>query len=292
MDVHGNGAQIAALNDAPSAADSAVQINAYSCTQVTDGIIYTGSAWIVSATAAFTGTDLYRTIQYTGGPAVQAIIIRAVTHSTAPPWFASTAYSLGDIARPTTGNSHLYQCTTAGTSGSSQPTWPTGGGTVTDGTAVWTDLGTSATAALTSGPATATATGVTISFGRLQAVQNFTIFKRHHILTSDGGTPSTGADAGAGSGPSGISTTGSDHSFTVNITTGTAPATGQMFHTNMAQSAGTFHHAMTAGNAAAAALMAGGYWIVQAATGTGPQVNFVTAPVLSTAYIFNFTGMA
>ena len=233
---------------------------------------------------------MYRPVTYTGVAPGNPIIIRSVTHTTAFPWVASTAYALGDVARPVTGNSHLYQCTTAGTSGSTQPTWPTTGGTVTDGTAVWTDLGTAATAALVSGPSIATATGVTVSFGRLQAVQQFTSFKRHHILTSDGGTPSTGADAGAGTGPSGISTTGSDHSFTVNITSGTSPASGQMFHSNLAQNAGTFHMVMNAGNSAAATLMAGGFWVVVSANVV--QVNFTSAPAASTAYIFNFVGMA
>jgi len=54
-------------------------------------------------------------------------------------WVASTAYALGDIVIPTTNNGFWYECTTAGTSGASEPTWPTTEGqTVTDGTAVWT----------------------------------------------------------------------------------------------------------------------------------------------------------
>lgn len=55
------------------------------------------------------------------------------------PWVKSTAYSLGNYVWPTTFNGYRYQCTTAGTSGSSEPTWPTTlGNTVSDGTAVWT----------------------------------------------------------------------------------------------------------------------------------------------------------
>jgi hypothetical protein len=56
-------------------------------------------------------------------------------------WEATTAYSLGDIVVPTAGteNGFRYECTTAGTSGSSQPTWKTTEGeTNTDGTVVWT----------------------------------------------------------------------------------------------------------------------------------------------------------
>ena len=56
-------------------------------------------------------------------------------------WEATTAYSLGDIVVPTAGleNGFRYECTTAGTSGSSEPTWKTTEGeTNTDGTVVWT----------------------------------------------------------------------------------------------------------------------------------------------------------
>jgi hypothetical protein len=56
-------------------------------------------------------------------------------------WQATTAYVVGNYVRPTVDNNLMYRCTTAGTSGSSQPTWPTTG-TVTDGTAVWTVAGT------------------------------------------------------------------------------------------------------------------------------------------------------
>ena len=53
-------------------------------------------------------------------------------------WQASTAYSIGAIVRPTTANGYWYVCDVAGTSGSSQPSWPTTvGATVTDGTVTW-----------------------------------------------------------------------------------------------------------------------------------------------------------
>jgi len=56
-------------------------------------------------------------------------------------WAASTAYVLGDVVVPAAGleNGFRYECTTAGTSGASAPTWSTvEGGTTTDNTVTWT----------------------------------------------------------------------------------------------------------------------------------------------------------
>jgi len=58
-------------------------------------------------------------------------------------WAASTAFSVGDVRRATaTQNSGLvFECTTAGTSGSSEPSWPTDiGSTIADNTVVWTAI--------------------------------------------------------------------------------------------------------------------------------------------------------
>lgn len=61
------------------------------------------------------------------------------TDDSVPAWGASRAYALGDIVRPTSPNGWWYECTVAGTSGASEPTWSTTeGGTLTDGTATWT----------------------------------------------------------------------------------------------------------------------------------------------------------
>ncbi len=54
-------------------------------------------------------------------------------------WAASIVTALGAAIRPTARNGCCYQCTTGGTTGATEPTWPTTpGNTVTDGTVVWT----------------------------------------------------------------------------------------------------------------------------------------------------------
>lgn len=74
---------------------------------------------------------------------VSAVTVARPDGEGAGTWAATTAYSLGDFIEPTTPNTRFYKCTTAGTSAGTEPTWPTTtGGTVTDGTAVWTDMGT------------------------------------------------------------------------------------------------------------------------------------------------------
>jgi hypothetical protein len=54
-------------------------------------------------------------------------------------WQGSHAYSLTNYVKAVTFNNRRYECTVAGTSGSSQPTWPTTiGATVVDGGVTWT----------------------------------------------------------------------------------------------------------------------------------------------------------
>ena len=70
----------------------------------------------------------------------QAILYRGYnTGISRSAWVASTVYSVGDVVIPTTANGYQYRCTTAGTSHTSEPTFPTDlGVTVTEtGGVVW-----------------------------------------------------------------------------------------------------------------------------------------------------------
>ena len=66
---------------------------------------------------------------------------------TATTWITDHAYTVGQYVIPTTFGSisgdvgKIFKCTTAGTSGVSEPTWPTTeGGTVVDGGVTWTEV--------------------------------------------------------------------------------------------------------------------------------------------------------
>lgn len=74
-------------------------------------------------------------------PGVDDIVITPVDRL--EDWEASTSYSLGQLIEPTTPNTYKYRCTTAGTSDSSEPSWPTSGigSTVVDNDVVWTLVG-------------------------------------------------------------------------------------------------------------------------------------------------------
>ncbi len=69
----------------------------------------------------------------------------------APTWLASTGVALNAYVIPVTAFAsrapatagRVFKCTTAGTTGAAEPTWPTAvGGTVVDGTVTWTEIST------------------------------------------------------------------------------------------------------------------------------------------------------
>ncbi len=100
-----------------------------------------------------------------------------------PIWVTLTAYVVGNKVQPIGGNGFVYECTTAGTTAVSQPSWPTTplGATVVDGTVVWTLISvhhatTEIRMALTSGgvagatPGAALSIGTTVTGGTINAV--------------------------------------------------------------------------------------------------------------------------
>jgi len=73
--------------------------------------------------------------------AATQVMLQAIATKTA--WAASTAKALGEIVRPTAAptdaSRFYYECTVAGTTGTTEPTWPTtDGATVVDNTVTWT----------------------------------------------------------------------------------------------------------------------------------------------------------
>ena len=70
------------------------------------------------------------------GDSVTASIFK---FSSDPAWEATTAYAVGDTVVPLIANGFVYDVTNAGTTGGSEPTWPTTeDDTVTDGTVIFT----------------------------------------------------------------------------------------------------------------------------------------------------------
>jgi hypothetical protein len=79
----------------------------------------------------------FRAVAYSA-PASKYIGLIRATAGQSP---RSTAVTSGQTTIPATPNGRLYRCTTAGTTGGTEPAWPTtSGGTVSDGTAVWTEM--------------------------------------------------------------------------------------------------------------------------------------------------------
>lgn len=75
----------------------------------------------------------------------ESIGARVPYSAQAPSWAGAKAYALNDLVipvGPVTGTPLVFKATVAGTSGATQPTWPTtAGGTVTDGGVTWTAQG-------------------------------------------------------------------------------------------------------------------------------------------------------
>lgn len=85
--------------------------------------------WFGSPTAG-------RRLQANSNPGVANITITPT--DILPVWQASTTYTIGQTREPTPNNGFRYVVDTPGTSGATQPTWPTTiGSTVVDGGVLW-----------------------------------------------------------------------------------------------------------------------------------------------------------
>lgn len=78
-----------------------------------------------------------RQLQANSDPGVDDITLTPIDNTSE--WVLSTVYTLGQMRQPTTPNGLVYIVTTAGTSDTTEPTWPTTGlgSTVVDGTVIW-----------------------------------------------------------------------------------------------------------------------------------------------------------
>ena len=98
----------------------------------------TGAGGTVSAEAVTAVVDAYARLAHSN---VSSVVVNRKAGVDAADWAATTAITLGAYRIPTVDNLHFYKCTVAGTTGASEPTWPTNGSTVTDGTVTWQDMG-------------------------------------------------------------------------------------------------------------------------------------------------------
>jgi hypothetical protein len=115
------------------------------------------SSYIYSAAHDYKN-DITNEVTGTGYTAAGVTVTCTAPYTAANSWGVSransTAYVVGQVVRPATGNGFVYQALTAGTSGGSIPTYPTTiGGTVTDGGVTWLCVGTGVVSVAMSGTA-------------------------------------------------------------------------------------------------------------------------------------------
>lgn len=97
----------------------------------------------------------------TGGVTVSGVGLTITQANSWTAWAASTAYKVGDIRRPPTGNGSVYMCIVAGTSHSAEPSWPTTRGkSVAEGggTCEWVNVGSSVMVVTCTNPVISNAT--------------------------------------------------------------------------------------------------------------------------------------
>jgi hypothetical protein len=110
----------------------------------------------VGGTASWDGTAGAKWASTSGGVGGSSVPTASdnvfIDSKPAPTWQASTVYALTAIVSPVVGNGFHYECTTAGTTAATEPTWPTTvGATVANGTVVWTCRSATVTVATVAG---------------------------------------------------------------------------------------------------------------------------------------------
>lgn len=112
----------------------------------------------------------------------------------------TTAVSLLDTVIPAAPNGRMYRCTTAGTTAAGEPAWPvTAGGTIADGTAVWTEMtpdfeaGTNLTEVTGAGYARIAQAASLVNFAGTQAAASTTASTGTNGTTSNNGVITYGA---------------------------------------------------------------------------------------------------
>ena len=132
--------------------------------------------------------------------------------------------------------------------------------------------------------ATATATGVTVTFMDPNvAAQQLIRLERSHVVAT-GASPTVAVAAAAGTGAT-VSAAALDLAGTITLTTGSAPTAGTMVNITAAITwTGTQHIIVSPANAAAAAL---GVWAERASSSL-LRVNVANAPAASTVYKFSY----
>lgn len=119
----------------------------YSADDIRVALMASGYTPAAPLTSEFWGDVVASELSATGYVANGvALTTKTLTVTEANSWAVArantTAYAIGNIVRPATGNGHLYRAQTAGTSGGSVPTFPTtAGDQVTDGAVTWEEWG-------------------------------------------------------------------------------------------------------------------------------------------------------
>lgn len=106
--------------------DEALAADDFEIRDASAGLLWRQSGWPAGDEIAVT---------YIGGFLISG---SATAKGVITTWAVSQAYAVGAWVRTAALTPLRLECTTAGTSGSSEPTVPAAGSTVTDGTAVWT----------------------------------------------------------------------------------------------------------------------------------------------------------